>query len=115
MLSSLELDLRGGDDESDVVSPSVKTPKTMEFGGNSATVGGVGSVTETLTNMLSKTTSFLPEGLFASLGVTSGIDNDLRGVKMVSYVFVVPGNPSQLVFFFITRTLIKVWVRHVKM
>ncbi|KAF8965587.1 Sec34-like family-domain-containing protein [Flammula alnicola] len=34
---------------------------------------------ETLTNMLSKTTSLLPEGLFASLGVTRGPETDMRG------------------------------------
>jgi hypothetical protein len=87
VLSSLELDLRGRDDESDVVSPKVKTPttsRTLEFGGISATVGGVGGVTETLTNMFNKTTSLLPEGLFASLGVTRGPDADFRGVKLVS-------------------------------
>jgi hypothetical protein len=36
---------------------------------------------ETLTNMLNRTTSLLPEGLFASLGVTRGPENDMRGVK----------------------------------
>ena len=85
VLSSLEVDLRGRDDQSDV-GTRLKTPttsKTLEFGGVSATVG-VGGVTETLTNMLSKTTSLLPEGLFASLGVARGGDNDLRGVKIVS-------------------------------
>ena len=40
-------------------------------------------VLETLTNMLSKTTSLLPEGFFASLGVTRGVESDMRGVKLV--------------------------------
>jgi len=80
VLSSLELDLRGRDDESDVVSTKVKTPMTSI----SATVGGVGGMTETLTNMFNKTTSLLPEGLFASLGVARGPDSDFRGVKIVS-------------------------------
>jgi hypothetical protein len=85
VLSSLELDLRGRDDESDFVSAKgPTTSRTLEFGVNSATVGGVGGVTETLTNMLNKTTSFLPDGLFASLGVTRGPDTDFRGVKIVS-------------------------------
>ena len=34
--------------------------------------------------MLSKTTALLPEGLFASLGVTRGVESDMRGVKMVA-------------------------------
>ena len=38
---------------------------------------------ETLTNMFTKTTSLLPEGLFASLGVTRGVESDMRGVKLV--------------------------------
>jgi len=93
VLSSLELDLRGRDDEPDVVSAKVKTPttsRTLEFGGISATVGGVGGVTETLANMFNKTTSLLPEGLFASLGVSRGPDADFRGVKIVSIQFFCP-------------------------
>ena len=31
-----------------------------------------------------KNSSLLPEGLFASLGVSRGIEGDLRGVKLVS-------------------------------
>jgi hypothetical protein len=87
VLSSLELDLRGRDGDTEPVSMRAKTPTTSkmsEFGGVPATVGGVGGVTDTLTNMLSKTTSLLPEGLFASLGVTRGSGSDLRGVKIVS-------------------------------
>lgn len=38
--------------------------------------------------MFNKTTSLLPEGLFASLGVSRGVEGDLRGVKLVS-IFVV--------------------------
>lgn len=34
--------------------------------------------------MFNKTTSLLPEGLFASLGVSRGVEGDLRGVKLVS-------------------------------
>ena len=34
--------------------------------------------------MFNKTTSLLPEGLFASLGVSRGVEGDLRGVKVVS-------------------------------
>jgi hypothetical protein len=44
------------------------TSRNFECGGISATVGG--GMTETLTNMLNKTTSLLLKGLFASLGVT---------------------------------------------
>lgn len=36
---------------------------------------------ETLANMLNRTTSLLPEGLFASLGVARNPENDMRGVK----------------------------------
>ena len=39
--------------------------------------------------MFNKTTSLLPEGLFASLGVSRGVDGDLRGVKLVSFFFLV--------------------------
>lgn len=41
-----------------------------------------------LSLMFNKTTSLLPEGLFASLGVSRGVEGDLRGVKLVS-IFVV--------------------------
>ena len=90
--ASLESDLRSrAAEEPDTIvsfgNMDVKTPttsRTLEFGGISATVG-VGGVTETLTNMISKTTSLLPEGLFASLGVARGPDSDLRGVKMVMF------------------------------
>ena len=37
--------------------------------------------------MFNKTTSLLPEGLFASLGVSRGVEGDLRGVKLVSFIF----------------------------
>ena len=37
--------------------------------------------------MFNKTTSLLPEGLFASLGVSRGAEGDLRGVKLVSTFF----------------------------
>ena len=37
--------------------------------------------------MFNKTTSLLPEGLFASLGVSRGVEGDLRGVKLVSIFF----------------------------
>ena len=40
---------------------------------------------ETLMNMINtiiKTTSLLPGGLFASLGVTRGVESDMRGVKL---------------------------------
>ena len=40
-----------------------------------------------LSLMFNKTTSLLPEGLFASLGVSRGVDGDLRGVKLVSIFF----------------------------
>ena len=39
--------------------------------------------------MFNKTTSLLPEGLFASLGVSRGVEGDLRGVKLVSNFFLV--------------------------
>ena len=39
--------------------------------------------------MFNKTTSLLPEGLFASLGVSRGAEGDLRGVKLVSFILVV--------------------------
>ena len=39
--------------------------------------------------MFNKTTSLLPEGLFASLGVSRGVEGDLRGVKLVSFFFLV--------------------------
>ena len=39
--------------------------------------------------MFNKTTSLLPEGLFASLGVSRGVEGDLRGVKLVSNFFFV--------------------------
>ena len=38
-----------------------------------------------LSQIINKTTSLLPEGLFASLGVSRGVDGDLRGVKLVSF------------------------------
>jgi hypothetical protein len=82
--------------------------RALEFGGIGGMSGGVlgasvsGGVTgvvdllrssstlltfpvwiETLTNMFTKTTSLLPEGLFASLGVTRGVESDMRGVKLV--------------------------------
>lgn len=45
--------------------------------------------------MLSKTTSMLPEGLFASLGVTRTTETDMRGVKLVSHaVLLFIGDPS---------------------
>ncbi|KAF9478351.1 Sec34-domain-containing protein [Pholiota conissans] len=57
--------------------------RALEYSGlgavRDALVGG--GVTETLSNMLSKTTSMLPEGLFASLGVTRTAETDMRGVK----------------------------------
>ena len=40
-----------------------------------------------LSLMFNKTTSLLPEGLFASLGVSRGVEGDLRGVKLVSIFF----------------------------
>ena len=40
-----------------------------------------------LSMMFNKTTSLLPEGLFASLGVSRGVEGDLRGVKLVSILF----------------------------
>ena len=40
-----------------------------------------------LSLMFNKTTSLLPEGLFASLGVSRGVEGDLRGVKLVSILF----------------------------
>ena len=40
-----------------------------------------------LSLMFNKTTSLLPEGLFASLGVSRGVEGDLRGVKLVSNFF----------------------------
>ncbi|KAF9526898.1 Sec34-domain-containing protein [Crepidotus variabilis] len=57
---------------------------SLEFGGLSAPtlVGAGGGMTETLTNMFNRTTSLLPEGLFASLGVTRGPESDLRGVRI---------------------------------
>ncbi len=92
ILVNLESDLRNRTDENgagggygDVMRKTSTKRTTLEFGGLSATVGGAG-VTETITNMLSKTTALLPEGLFASLGVTSGLDNDLRGVKTVRFI-----------------------------
>ena len=36
--------------------------------------------------MFNKTTSLLPEGLFASLGVSRGVEGDLRGVKLVRII-----------------------------
>jgi len=92
ILVSLESDLRNRTDENgaggygDVTRKTPTKRTTLEFGGLSTTVGGPSGVTETITNILTKTTALLPEGLFASLGVTSGIDNDLRGVKMVRFV-----------------------------
>jgi len=44
--------------------------------------------------MLSKTTSLLPEGLFASLGVTRGVESDMRGVKLVSSLYAVNHHPN---------------------
>ena len=96
VLASLEVDLRAREDEEGSSeggfgrgagasgSGSLRTPTTsraLEFAGVSSAVGA-GGMTETLTNMLSRTTSLLPEGLFASLGVTRGVETDLRGVKM---------------------------------
>ena len=36
-----------------------------------------------LSNMFNKTTLLIPEGFFASLGVSRGVEGDLRGVKLV--------------------------------
>uniref|UniRef100_A0A8H7Y1U4 Conserved oligomeric Golgi complex subunit 3 n=1 Tax=Psilocybe cubensis TaxID=181762 RepID=A0A8H7Y1U4_PSICU len=72
-------------------SSAVRTPATgMGMGSGMASLGSARAldfgVTETLTNMLSKTTSLLPEGLFASLGVSRGGGADgeggMRGVKL---------------------------------
>jgi hypothetical protein len=49
-----------------------------------------------LSLMFNKTTSLLPEGLFASLGVSRGIEGDLRGVKLVSIFLLL----SFLLFYF---------------
>ena len=38
---------------------------------------------ETLTNIFIKTTLLLPEGLLASLGVTCGVESDIRGLRSV--------------------------------
>ncbi|CAA7260828.1 unnamed protein product [Cyclocybe aegerita] len=106
ILASLEADLKERSDEDGIGSGGGRTtsiggssnatgggllsprgPSTgraVEFGSLGVTVGSSvsGGVAETLTNMLTKTTSYLPEGLFASLGVTRGAESDLRGVKL---------------------------------
>jgi hypothetical protein len=38
---------------------------------------------ETLTNVFTKTTSLLPKGLFAPVGVTRSVESDMSGVKLV--------------------------------
>ncbi|PPQ97816.1 hypothetical protein CVT26_012916, partial [Gymnopilus dilepis] len=71
----------------------LKSPRVLEMGGSLmggvVSPGGVGpaagrGVTETLTNMLSKTTSLLPEGLFTLLGVMRGVgpETDMQGIKL---------------------------------
>ncbi|KAF9050510.1 Sec34-like family-domain-containing protein [Panaeolus papilionaceus] len=87
IVASLEADLRERGAENGhgyEAGPSDKGPggsRTGDFGLSTLPAGGV---TETLTNMFSKTTSLLPipESLFASLGVTKNGAGDLRGVKM---------------------------------
>lgn len=56
-------------DQRNTIEPS-SSKSTTDFGG----------VTETFANLLSRTTSMLPDGLFASLGMTRGEDG-IRGVK----------------------------------
>ena len=57
-----------------------------------------------LSQMFNKTTSLLPEGLFASLGVSRGVEGDLRGVKLVSILFVL----VFLFFDYVCRKSIKI-------
>ena len=78
--------------------------KALEFGGIGSTSGGVlgGSVSGGVTGVVDlsrslstlltvyrgtehvhKATSLLPEGLFASLGLTRGIESDVQGVNLV--------------------------------
>ena len=55
-----------------------------------------------LSLMFNKTTSLLPEGLFASLGVSRGVEGDLRGVKLVSIIFFWLSSFKLFYFIFIT-------------
>ncbi|KAF8149366.1 Sec34-like family-domain-containing protein [Crassisporium funariophilum] len=76
IMHSLELDMKQRDDGQHTQKESGSS-KVVELA-----PGGGGGVSETLSNMFNKTTSMLPEGLFASLGVTRGPDGDMRGVKV---------------------------------
>jgi len=74
VMHNLEADLRQRDDGRGF-ERSLGSSKAMEFASS-------GGVTASLSNMFNKTTSLLPEGLFASLGVSRGVEGDLRGVKL---------------------------------
>jgi len=73
-MHNLEADLRQRDEGKEYERP-LGSSKAMEFVPS-------GGVTASLSNMFTKTTSLLPEGLFASLGVSRGVEGDLRGVKL---------------------------------
>ncbi|EAU90936.2 COG3 protein [Coprinopsis cinerea okayama7 len=60
-----------------VKSAGMRTPGVSGFG--AAEPASSGGVTGTLTTMLNRTTAILPEGLFASLGVSR--DESIRGAK----------------------------------
>ncbi|TFK18300.1 Sec34-domain-containing protein [Coprinopsis marcescibilis] len=60
-------------------SGMMRTPSASGFGLASDVVPA-GGVTGTLTTMFNRTTAILPEGLFASLGVSRG-DESIRGAK----------------------------------
>ena len=50
--------------------------------------------------MFTKTTSLLPEGLFASLGVTRGMESDMRGVKLVISFSITNHRPNSNSYYF---------------
>ena len=97
VMHNLEADLRQRDEGKEYEQPLGIT-KAVEFvpsGGVTGTfflllllcseIGGIlTKLLASLSNMFTKTTSLLPEGLFASLGVSRGVEGDLRGVKLVS-------------------------------
>lgn len=94
-MHSLEADLRQRDDGKGF-ERSLGSSKAMEFPSTGVTgafcpcIQGLMHSDECLASlslMFNKTTSLLPEGLFASLGVSRGVEGDLRGVKLVSIFF----------------------------
>ena len=94
VMHSLEADLRQRDDGKGF-ERSLGSSKAIEFPSTGVTGvflslslhSEINACLASLSLMFNKTTSLLPESLFASLGVSRGVEGDLRGVKLVSIFF----------------------------